>query len=202
MSDPATRVRPQDRVECNGRPALYSDETHRYFAYYKPAGLEVSRPARHTGKTIYDALPAALADLDYAGRLDRESRGLLLLSDDGKFIQRVTHPSGGLEKHYRVRVSELTMPTAALIRRFKAGISDEGELLLARNCEVVNRAENTVEVTLSGGRKRQLRRMFRALGMEVTDLFRFRIGELDLDRVGMASGAWLAISPEDVTGSA
>lgn len=188
-----TRVAPGDLVFVDDRLVL-PPRSALYVAFHKPPGYLVSRRSQGGAPTIYSLLPENLQDLNYAGRLDLFSRGLLLLSQDGYFNQAITHPTFRLLKKYRVGLDRL--PDEKLMRRkFERGIQDEGEDLQAVAVSVLDRRKKIVEVVLSQGKKRQIRRMFEHLGARVMDLFRVSIGNLDVEKIGLAEGKFIAIEP-------
>ncbi len=191
------RVAPGDRVEVDGRAVEPAAESV-YVALFKPPGFETSHSPRGGRPSVFRLLPEEFARLRYAGRLDAESRGLLLLSNDGAFVQAVTHPSGELTKTYLVRLRG-PMDREVLLRRFTEGIRSEGELLRARSARF--RPDGTLELVLAEGRNRQIRRMARALGLHVEDLLRVRIGALSLDTISLKPGAFVRIAPEQVLGA-
>ncbi len=198
ISELFVRVGPRDVVLVDGR-ATRLPENESYYILHKPRGYVVSRRAGRDEETIYDLLPPELQGLKYAGRLDKDSRGLLLLSSDGEFIHAVSHPSKRIWKYYRVTVNRLP-PENELRDRFIRGVTEGGELLRARAVRVVDRPGGVVEMTLGEGRKRQIRRMFRALGLQVQDLFRYAIGPLDLEKRGVPEGECVAFDPDELAG--
>ena len=128
--------------------------------------------------------------------LDRFSRGLLLLSQDGQFLQSITHPTFRLTKKYRVKVNRL--PEGNFIRAFERGVTHEGEELRAVRVTVIDRKERIVEVVLGQGKNRQIRRMFEQMGARVLDLYRVSIGELDIEKIGLEEGKFIAIDPAGI----
>ncbi len=197
------RIAPQDSVLVDGRavaPRSSGGAAARYIAFYKPVDCVVSRSAQGAeDRTIYELLPPEMRDLHYAGRLDKNSRGLLLLSDDGDFIERATHPSGKIIKRYRVRLARnLRLPSAELRRLFLRGVQDEGELLRATAVAALDERGREFDIALAEGKKRQLRRMFRAVGVQVDDLLRYAIGALSLEQLGLLPGRTASFRPEDL----
>lgn len=187
-----------DRVEIDGRP-IAAPQGELTLLYHKPAGVLVSRADPHqTGPTVYDQLPVghtwAEARLIYAGRLDLESEGLLVLSTDGDLVHHMTHPSAGVEKEYWVRVSR--KPTADELRRIAVGVSIADDEQPARAIATPLRAavagdrgeEIWLSVRIQEGRKRVVRRLLSALGIRVVRLVRVREGGLTLG--GLPEGAW------------
>ena len=190
------RVSAGDRVECDGRP-VHPPQESVYIALYKPGGFETSHRPRGGRPSVFRLLPDDFATLRYAGRLDAQSRGLVLFSNDGAFVQSVTHPSHEITKSYLVRLHG-PLDRNELIGRFTEGIRSDGELLRARSARF--REDGALELELGEGRNRQIRRMARALGLHVEDLFRTRIGHYDLERSGPKPGAFARIQPAEVFG--
>ncbi len=171
-----TKVTPgQDDVRVSGKPL---PRLQRYYLlFHKPAGLITTRSDEKGRKTIYDALPKKYHVCDPAGRLDRESSGALILSNDGDFINKITHPRYHLPKHYRVKVEPQL--TEDVLAKLTAGVELDPEgLAKADAASAVD--VHTVDLTLSTGFNRQIRRMFEALGYEITRLRRTAIGEVQL----------------------
>lgn len=178
VCDPACGVDPDSaQVSLDGRAlALVPTQT---WLLHKPRGVLSAASDARGGRTVIDlARAAGIAGRLYpVGRLDKDSRGLLLLTNDGELALRLTHPRYGVEKTYRVRVD---LPiTAAEQRRFAAGLPlSDGPTRPCRLRPLAGRA--TYEVVLSEGRQRQIRRMFELLGRRVVDLQRLRLGPLGL----------------------
>ncbi len=191
------RVKPGDLVTVDGK-VVGLPETFFYYAMNKPAGYEVTaKGSPYAEKTIYDLIPENLQSLRYAGRLDKETRGLLILSTDGKFIQAISHPGTRLIKKYIATVSELP-PEDILRKSFLRGIEDGGELLRALSVTVLDRKMKRVEIVLGEGRNRQIRRMFKFHKIRVLDLYRQAIGSFDLSRVAIEEGEMRPVEPADI----
>lgn len=165
----------RDEVRVSGRPLPRISRY--YLLFHKPAGVITTRSDEKGRKTIYDVLPKKYHVCDPASRLDRESSGALLLSNDGDFVNRVTHPRYHLAKHYRVKVSSELTEKALEALSEGMELHPEG-LAKADAISVVDAC--TVDMTLSTGFNRQIRRMFEALGYEVIRLRRTAIGEIAL----------------------
>ena len=189
-----TRVKPGDLVLFDDNLVSLPDKPL-YYIFNKPAGYIVSRKGFGDDPTIYDLLPEELKTLKYAGRLDKNSRGLLILSNDGAFIQAVSHPGRRLAKHYIVKASPLP-PEYELQENFIRGVEDEGELLRAMRVNVLDREKGLVEIVLMQGKNRQIRRMFKAMGSRVLDLYRDCVGQIDLAKTPLEEGKLLPIEPE------
>jgi len=152
----------------------------------KPKGVICSHGDPHHSRTIFDHLPPELAreKLICCGRLDKDSEGMLILTNDGDLAQRITHPSGELVKIYRVKLSREFDP--ALIPKLLKGVRREGDLLQAKKiipASVGPDKERRLEVHLEQGRKREIRRMFEAFGYFVDKLERVQMGGLQMKRV-------------------
>jgi 23S rRNA pseudouridine2605 synthase len=188
------------RVEVDGRP-ITAAATRIYLALHKPAGVTSTVRDRHAETTVLDLVPTVLvpdgARLYPVGRLDQDSEGLLLLTNDGDWAQRVVHPRFGLEREYAVATSgPLDQRQFAALAR---GIElDEGVARLAQPLRLATSLETRrltdlldspapgltwYRAVLAQGWKRQLRRMFGAVGMPVERLVRVRIGPLRIDRL-------------------
>ncbi len=158
-------------------------ESYTYIIYNKPIGLIVSRKHQGQADTIYDHLPPEFERLRSVGRLDRDSSGLLVLTDDGDYAHRQTHPKYMKTKRYEVRLDQPLK--AADIKHLEAGVTlDDG----ASRLTLSNMRGTDVVVTMSEGRNRQIRRSFEALGYRVVGLHRTNFGEHDLD--GLKPGEW------------
>lgn len=194
---PGLKVEPgRDRVQVDGRPV----EPRRRItvALHKPRGYVCSR-ARQTPaqRLVSDLLPREWQDLYPVGRLDRDSEGLLLLTNDGELCLRLTHPRFGVVKTYRATVTGKITPAAA--RALCSGVREGGEVLRARQVRVLsaNATHSVVELELTEGRRHEVRRMFRALGLEVERLTRLQLGPLRLG--DLPPGKWRVLMPAEVT---
>ncbi len=137
------------------------------------------------------AVPAEDASLPPIGRLDEDSRGLLLMSSDGVVAKAVIGPQSNLDKEYLVRVAgDVTEKKLALLRR---GLMLDGRVL--KYAKVSRMEQNRLRFILTEGRNRQIRRMCEMVDLEVTDLLRIRVGPIRLDN--LPEGKWRMISPEE-----
>ncbi len=162
-----------------------------YVAFNKPPKYVTSRKRQGNNPTIYEILPDEYQHLQAVGRLDKDSSGLLLLSNDGQFTLQATHPSFGKEKRYYVETSPAHIAHATA--RLEAVIElEDGPSQMYE----VKRVGRGVEVTLREGRNRQIRRAFAAIGYSVTKLHRLRFGKLLLG--DLAIGQTRLVRPEDV----
>jgi 23S rRNA pseudouridine2605 synthase len=195
VDDLAFRVPPGATVSVGGR-AVRPRRCFRYVAYHKRRGvLTTTRdPFRRT--TVRDELPRELRDLKPVGRLDGDTEGLLLLTDDGSFAQRVAHPSFGVVKRYVVEVgSRVTKKEVAALER---GVKLEDGHVGKVKVGSVKRsgAGSVVSVSAVYGRKRMIRQMFAALGYKVKALRRVAVGPVTLG--GLRPGEWRDLTEEEV----
>ncbi len=158
---------------------------------YKPRGVVSSRIKRE-GKTIYDILPQ-FEDLDIIGRLDKESEGLLMLSDDGVIAKAVTGDAHKTEKEYIVSVQGEIIP--AKLRKLEKGVVLEDGPTLP--CSITNISKRTFNIVIHEGRKHQIRRMCERINLTVTGLKRIRIGPIVLGQ--LVSGEFRKLSVQETT---
>lgn len=189
-----TRVVPGQRVLVDGR-AVGEPERLVYVAVHKPAGY-VSTARDPEGRPTVLDLVAAGARLYPVGRLDWDSEGLILLTNDGELAHRLTHPRFGVEKEYHALVEG--HPNQLTLRRLAAGIVlADGVTAPARVRRVrPDVAGDWVAVTIHEGRNRQVRRMFDAVGHPARRLVRVRFGPLELGE--LAVGASRELAEEEV----
>ena len=177
------------RVEVDSRP-LAPTSGPVTLLLHKPAGILVTASDEHGRRTVFDLLQRALDEvppgLTYVGRLDRDSEGLLLLTTDGELAHRLAHPRFDMPRTYEVSVAHL--PDPAVLRSLRAGIELEDGRTRPAQVEVRAGESGTVlEITLHEGRKREVRRMFTAVGHPVQRLVRTSFGPLRLG--GLERGA-------------
>ena len=150
---------------------LSSKIVYKYYKFYKPIGYICSTKAQGKSKTIYDILDDN--SLKYSGRLDKESEGLMLLSNDGDWLNNINHPSKGYEKQYIVTV---TKPIN--LDNFKKVIIDDNEKLGLDKLIKVNKFE--YKVSLNTGKNREIRRIFARNSIDIKNLKRISIGNFIL----------------------
>ena len=184
-----TRITPSDSIDVAGTPVARRPAALRYIALNKPIGYVCSRRMQGNAPTIYSLLPPELHMLKPVGRLDKDSSGLLLLTNDGDFAYRMTHPKFAKTKQYRVRLDRDLEPLhQQMISDFGIELDDgRSQLILARLDD--NRRE--WHITMSEGRNRQIRRTFAARGYTVTRLHRTNFGNYTLN--GIRQGKWQTI---------
>lgn len=171
--DPAT-----DDIRVDGRQL--TAQTFRYWLLYKPRGVVSTCHDPQGRRTVLDLVPHEGGRLYPVGRLDYDSEGLLLMTNDGALSLRLTHPRHEIDKTYRVQVSGVLSPQA--IEQARRGVESEGESLrvAAIEPEQPNRFGPVYRIVLRQGRKRQIRRILAELGCRVTRLTRIAMGPLRL----------------------
>ena len=176
------RVSKDDEVLVSGKTIL--ETKLRYFALNKPVGYVCSRKRQGDTPTIYELLPHDLQALKSVGRLDKDSSGLILLTNDGDFAFQMTHPKFAKLKNYTVELDrELAPLHQQMISDFGVQLPDgPSKLGLVR----VGESRKKWDVTISEGRNRQIRRTFEALGYKVISLHRYKFGAYELS--GLAAG--------------
>lgn len=194
VTKPFIDVSSRDKVEVKGE--AISPCRHSYIIFHKPKGVTVTVKDRFADKRIIDFIPAKFGRLYPVGRLDRDSTGLIILTNDGDFCHKVTHPKFEVEKEYLIKVSGTVKGKDAL--RAKKGLRDENEFLKVEDIHLIRKGENNsmVKVVIREGKKRHLRRLFKALGFTVLTLKRVRIGKLVLG--DLKEGEYKVIGPNRI----
>ena len=181
-----------DHVKVDGN--LVRPDLPITIALHKPAGFVSTRSDRHARDTIFDLLPAKFHRLFNVGRLDAQSDGLILLTNDGELAQRLTHPRYKVEKEYEVTLDRPWEST--LTPKLLRGIFLDGQR--AQIARLHPMSPTCLRVVLRQGINRQIRRMFQALGYNVKRLVRTRIGNLRLG--DLPRGQWRVLSKRELSG--
>jgi 23S rRNA pseudouridine2605 synthase len=191
VTELGTRVEPErDVVEVDGRP-VRSASTE-WVVLHKPVGYLSTRSDPQGRRTLYELLPPQLRRLFYVGRLDRDSEGLILLTNDGDVAHRMMHPRHGIEREYEVDVA--TPLADDVLRQLLRGVElDDGPARAARARRL---APARLALTLREGRKREVRRMLEAAGHRVVRLRRVRYGPIRLG--ALPAGRWRHLSAEEI----
>jgi pseudouridine synthase len=188
----------RDRVLVDGRPV--GDDTPRVvLAFHKPVGFVTTLSDPGGRATVYDALGDVGSWVFPVGRLDRDTSGLLVLTNDHRLGERLTSPEHHVPKTYHARVAGL--PDAEALRALREGLPlDDGTVTRPAKVRVLGtpRGEGStwLEIVLTEGKNRQVRRMCAAVGHDVLELVRVRIGRLPLG--DLAPGEWRELGPEEV----
>ena len=181
-TDFSTEPGARDHVKVDGR--LVHIEPPLTIILHKPSGFVATRSDPHARDTIFDLLPAKFSHLFHVGRLDAQSEGLLVLTNDGDLAQRLTHPRYKVDKEYEVTLERAW--DAMLTSRLLRGIVLDGERARIARLHLVT--PTRLRVILRQGLNRQIRRMFEAVGFKVKRLVRVRIGNLRLS--DLPRGHW------------
>ncbi|HPD91742.1 MAG TPA: pseudouridine synthase [Pararhodobacter sp.] len=192
IDSPALNVTPRDRIVVDGKP-LGAKEPTRVWLYHKPLGLVTSEKDEKGRETVFDTLPEGMPRVLSIGRLDLNSEGLLLLTNDGDLKRRLELPSTGWLRKYRVRVNGA--PTEAMLAPLKQGVTIDGErfhpMLVAIDRQ--QGANAWLTIGLREGRNREIRRALDSVGLTVNRLIRTAYGPFQLG--DLAPGAVEELRP-------
>lgn len=179
LDTPARLVTEADEITVDGKPLPEKEQT-RVWRYHKPAGLVTSHKDPEGRKTVFDNLPPSLPRVISVGRLDLNSEGLLLLTNDGAFARAMEHPSTGWIRRYRVRIHGRITPD--VIRKLADGVTVDG-VRYAGVRVVLDKEQGTnswLTVSLTEGKNREIRRLMDYFGFKVTRLIRVAYGPFQL----------------------
>ena len=167
-----------------------------YIMLYKPKGCITSAYDEKGRKTVYDYIDVQVPHLVPVGRLDYDTEGLLLMTNDGELVNRLAHPSGEVPKTYLVR-AEGQFPEH-ILAKLRKGVEIDGVLTKRSKVKLLEQGEKEAKltITITEGRNRQVRRMFEAVERNVVFLKRVAIGELKLG--GLARGGWRYLHDDEV----
>ncbi len=189
---PETRVNSvRDRIRYRGKK-IEPVRSFRYILFHKPHGvLSTCRAGKEKGRTVLDFV--RLSERIFpAGRLDRDTSGLLILTNDGDLVHRLIHPSFETEREYIAKTSRPVHPDE--LRRLQDGVLLEDGLSKFQQVQPIGK--QTLRLVLCEGRKRQIRRTFAAVGLPLADLQRVRFGPLKLGC--LPAGEWRDLLPAEV----
>lgn len=190
-----TRIDPtRDLLEVDGQPVVMPRA--RWVLFHKPAGVLTTARDPRGRTTVYDLLPPELEGLSYVGRLDRDTEGLLLLSNQGGLVHGLLHPSFEVEREYVAGVEGVPDPDT--LGALEMGVELEDGPARAREAEVVARedAGSVLRLVLLEGRKREVRRLCQAVGHPVRWLRRVRFGPVALG--DLPRGRWRDLTATEV----
>jgi 23S rRNA pseudouridine2605 synthase len=185
------------RLALRGHPLSIEPREARVYRLYKPAGMLCSHDDPFSGNTVGRLLRAdGFLGYTWVGRLDQDAEGLLLLSNDGDVIQAFTHPRYEVHKVYRVWLTESPSERELdrVLRSMQGGIEDDGEVLRILDGRVERRPRH-VRITLTEGRKHEIKRLFARFGLSVSRLLRVAVGPVQLG--DLAPGAWDRLPPPE-----
>jgi 23S rRNA pseudouridine2605 synthase len=183
-----------DRVRFDGAAIRVRRKIHA--AVHKPPGYICSRQDELARRTLHDLLPKEWSHVYSVGRLDRDSEGLILVTNDGEFCLRLTHPRYGVLKRYRATLEGRVEPV--MLERMRQGVDDEGERLQAERTRLLdaNNTHSIVEMDLREGKHREVRRLFESQGLKVCRLVRTQIGPIKLGE--LPPGKWRALTETEI----
>ena len=187
----------RDDIRVDGR-RVKPTERRRYILLYKPAGVVTTLSDPERRRTVIDLLPGVREYVYPVGRLDYDTEGLLLLTNDGDLAARLTHPRHGVERTYEARVAGT--PDEKALERLRRGIPLDGRRTLPAEISLLNKGhgdrDGVLAITIREGRNRQVRRMCEAVGHPVRKLIRVGIGPLS-DR-GLKPGTWRELTAHEL----
>lgn len=186
------KARPTDDIRVDGRPAVIPEDRI-YLIVNKPPGYVTTRDDPQGRPTVMELVPEQARDRVFpVGRLDQDSTGLLLLTDDGDLTQRLLHPKHHIAKEYLADVEGT--PTEAQLRRLRSGIELEDGITQPAEVMLVAQGggESRLRITITEGRNRQVRRMLAAIGHPVRRLKRVAIGPIRLGELSLGAARRLS----------
>jgi len=189
-TDFSVQPTPRDHVKVDGK--LLHAERPLHIVMNKPAGFVSTKSDPHARDTIFDLLPPKFPRLFNVGRLDAQTEGLLILTNDGELAQRLTHPRYKIEKEYQVTLDRSW--DSALAPKLLRGIFLEGERAVISRLHALT--PTRLHVVLRQGINRQIRRMFHAIGYEVKRLVRVRVGTVRLGDI--PRGHWRLLTKREL----
>jgi 23S rRNA pseudouridine2605 synthase len=196
IRDPEARIDiERDRVVVDG--AAVAQAEYVYVMLNKPAGVVTTSSDERGRRTVFDLLADAdLPRLSAVGRLDLESEGLLLFTNDSRWANRISAPASHVDKVYHVQIDRV--PDVALFERLQRGVKDRGELLQAKRVETLSLtdADAWLEIVLDEGKNRHIRRMLAACEVGVVRLIRVSIGPVKLGK--LKPGAFRELTAEEI----
>lgn len=196
VTELGTKVSPKDKIEVNG--IEIEKEQLKYFLLYKPRGIISSVKDDKNRKVVTDLLTDVQERIFPIGRLDYNTSGILLLTNDGEFANLLMHPRHEVEKVYLVRVNGV--PTKKDLGKLLSGVKDKNDVLKAISYNIVStdskKKTMELELTLSQGKNRHIRRMMEQIGYPVTKLKRIKYGFLTLKNLKV--GQYRALTAKEV----
>jgi len=178
ICEPWFELKEGDLLEVNGRALKLQGNT--YLIFNKPSGVTATLEDKFARKKIIDFIPRTLGRIYPVGRLDKDSRGLMILTNDGELCYKLTHPKFEIEKEYIIWVKGTISSVA--VNKSKKGVKDKGDVLKVKSASinVIKGNKTQIRIVVCEGKKRHLRRLFNRLGFPVVDVKRIRIGNLKL----------------------
>ncbi|VAX36554.1 Ribosomal small subunit pseudouridine synthase A [hydrothermal vent metagenome] len=195
--EPSVQINPQkDKIRFNG--VVVAVKAYEYIMLHKPAGYVTTKEDQFAKKTVFDLLPPKLSHLVPVGRLDKDTEGLLLLTNDGDTVYRLTHPKFDLDKVYFAQISgKLEVATR---KRVEQGVVIDRKMTAPASIRSVKflKGKTALFITIHEGRKRQIRLMFAKVGHRVAYLKRLAQGSIKLGDLKI--GKWRKLTPQEIEG--
>ena len=193
----AIKIAPETVLQFSVYGQNYQYREKVYIALHKPQGYECSHQATHHF-SVFDLFDDVLLNrgLQCVGRLDQDTTGLLLLTDDGQFLQALTHPKKHVAKVYAMHTADPI--NATQIKQLEQGVALRNESGTFAATEVQQLAEHELQMTIHQGVYHQVKRMLAAVGNKVEQLHRQQVGALNLTDLALDVGEWMYLSPEQV----
>lgn len=191
-----TIVAPGDNVDVSGTPIAVKDDVA-YLVMHKPVGVMTTMRDPQGRRTIVELIPKKMPRVVPVGRLDYDTAGVLLLTNDGDLANRLTHPRFGVDKTYRATISGRLSPED--VKRLHEGVPVDRHTASSAKVRVVSvrSGYSVVDVTIHEGRNRQVRKMFETLGHPVLTLVRLRFGPISLGDLGL--GRTRTLTPKELS---
>jgi 23S rRNA pseudouridine2605 synthase len=183
-----------DRVEVDG--VTVEEAQSRWILFHKPRGTLTTRTDPQGRATVYDLLPRTARELRYVGRLDQDTEGVLLLTNEGDTLHGLTHPSREVEREYEAWVRGV--PDAAALRRLEGGVELEDGPARVYRVRVLRKTREgaVLSLVLREGRKREVRRLLEVVQCPVVRLRRVRFGPVRLG--ALAAGTWRELNTDEI----
>ncbi len=196
MKEPGYDVLPEDTVEINGQ-VLHPATKKIYIVLNKPQGYITTVSDEQDRPTVMDLVTDITERVFPVGRLDYNTTGLLILTNDGELSQKLTHPQHQVTKTYHARVSGVL--STERMNKLRSGVDIGGFVTSKARVEVLKQAEKStiVEIEISEGKNRQVRKMFTAVGCKVQELERVSMGEIRLGR--LLQGHYRKLTAQEIT---
>ncbi|MCA9349999.1 rRNA pseudouridine synthase [Candidatus Saccharibacteria bacterium] len=179
LAQTTSQVSGGDTIEAQNMTVTYQPSlpSNQLILLNKPKGY-LSSHLSQDAPTIFELLPDKYHSYKIAGRLDKDSRGLMLISNNGQLIQQLSHPSSHKSKYYRITLDRQIKDFGFVAKQFKSGMTIDGQIYRAQAIKLIR--PDIVEIILISGKNRQIRKMFKAMGYQVIDLIRTKIGDYQL----------------------
>ncbi|RYX83485.1 rRNA pseudouridine synthase [bacterium] len=197
VREPGVKADPRrDKIVVSGRPLIITEKTTTVILLHKPKSVMTTRDKREDRQTVFDLLPHKFRTFHPIGRLDFDTSGVLLLTDDGELTHLLTHPSHGAEKEYEARVRGEVLPGE--LDRLRKGVRLEDGVTAPCYARLVGQSEKNalVQLRIREGRNRQVRRMLDSIGHPVSSLRRTKFAGVELE--GLQSGSFRILLPGEV----